>query len=143
VRRLSKWLRSKMLAWWKGNMTISYIKWVIDKYELFDVTTKINWVSWHDSCYAWAGPAGRGSYHSWWKRQLLVTHQDFVPVGDAIQRAAKTSWWRWDADLHPFHWCWHEFYQDMIWDGLKVHFQEPSPKYLKSQRDIGDAAVKL
>jgi hypothetical protein len=31
----------------------------------------------------------------------------------------------------------------VIRDGLKVHFQEPPPKYLKSQRDICDDDVKL
>jgi hypothetical protein len=51
VRRLSKWLRSKMLCWWKRNVTFSYIKWAAEKYELTDVTTTIDWVSWDGTRY--------------------------------------------------------------------------------------------
>jgi hypothetical protein len=142
LRRLSQWLRSKMLQWWKRNVTISYIKWAAAKYELMDTTTPIKWVTWNGNGYEWTGTEGRGNYRSWWKQCLLITHQDFVPASDAIQRGAKTLWWGWDAGSCPFHWR-SRFYQDVIRDGLKVHFQEPPPKCLKSQRDIRDDDIKL
>jgi hypothetical protein len=143
IRVLSNWLRSKMLRWWKRNVTVSYVKWAAEKYELKDTTFPIDWVGWSGACYSWTGAEGRGHYRSWWKRRLLITHQDFVPACDAIQRAAKTSWWGWDAGSRPFHWRWPPFYQEVIRDGLKVHFQEPPPKYLKSQRDIRNDDIKL
>jgi hypothetical protein len=31
----------------------------------------------------------------------------------------------------------------VIWDGLKVHFQELPPKYKRSQRDMTDVRMKL
>jgi hypothetical protein len=66
-----------------------------------------------------------------------------MPARDALRHAAECSWWGWEAGLRPFHWCWPPFYQEVIRDGLKVHFQEPPPKYLWSQRNISDKAVKL
>jgi hypothetical protein len=37
VRRISNWLRSQMLHWWKQNVTVLYIQWSRDKYKLPDV----------------------------------------------------------------------------------------------------------
>lgn len=65
------------------------------------------------------------------------------PARDAIARAAKTSWWGWDSGSRPFHWRWPSFYQEVIRDGLKVHFQGTPPKYRKQQRDMSDKGMKL
>jgi hypothetical protein len=143
VRRVSRWLRTKMLSWWKRNVTLSYIQWAETKYELTDVKSKVDWVLWNGEGYVWTNAESRGEYIGWWKQRLLIAHQDSVPAGDAISRAAKTSWWGWEAGSCPFHWRWPPFYQEVIRDGLKVHFQEPPTKYRRSQQDIDDAAIKL
>jgi hypothetical protein len=85
----------------------------------------------------------RGCYVGWWKQRFLATHQDFVPTGDALRCVAECSWWGWEAGSRPFHWRWPTFYNEVIRDGLKVHFWEPPPKYHRSQRNISSKAVKL
>jgi hypothetical protein len=150
VRRVATWLRSKMLRWWKRQVTTSYIAWAKVKYSLADVEEKVEWIerdasckfSWSKASYSWF-KEGKGDYRAWWKRRFLVTHQDKEPARDAIWRAAETSWWGWDLGSRPFHWRWPSFYQEVIRDGLKVHFQDTPPKYRKSQRDMSDEAMKL
>jgi hypothetical protein len=142
VRRVSTWLRTMMLRWWKRSVTTSYIQWAKEKYELTDVEIPVTWIEWKDSHYVWKAD-GKGNYRAWWKRRILITHQDAIPAGDASWRAAKTSWWGWDEGSRPFHWRWPKFYQEVIRDGLKVHFQERPPEYKKPQRDIPDDAMKL
>jgi hypothetical protein len=152
IRRVSEWLRSKMFRWWTRNVTRSYVYWAEAKYDLKDVKSKVHWVRWNGVGYEWtnlegkdrwAQAEGRRSYQSWWKRRLLITHQDSIPAGDAIRRAAKSSWWAWEAGSWPFHWRWPKFYQETIRDGLKVHFTSPPPRYRKGQQDISDKAIKL
>jgi hypothetical protein len=95
MRRVATWLRSKMLSRWKRNVTTSYTDWAEAKYDLKDVKTSIDWVTWNGVGYEWSPKDGRMNYSSWWKRRLLVTHQDCIPARDAIYRAAKTTWWCW------------------------------------------------
>jgi hypothetical protein len=132
VRQVSTWLRTMMLRWWKRSVTTSYIQWAKEKYELTDVETPVNWIEWKDSNYVWSSD-DKGDYRAWWKHHILIAHQDAIPAGDAIWRAAKTSWWGWDEGSRPFHWQWPTFYQEVIRDGLKVHFQERPPEYKKPQ----------
>jgi hypothetical protein len=142
IRRISMWLRTKMLRWWKRKVTTSYINWAKDKYSLSDVQENIDWIKWNGEKYVWSKD-GKGDYRGWWKQRFLITHQDAVPARDALWRAARTSWWGWDSGSRPFHWRWPKFYQDVIRDGLKVHFQSAPPKYTRSQRDMPDEAMKL
>jgi hypothetical protein len=74
---------------------------------------------------------------------FLVTHQHAVPARDAIWRAAKTSWWGWECGSRPFHWRWPKFYEEIIRDGLKLHFKETPPRYKRSQQDIPENRMKL
>jgi hypothetical protein len=142
IRRLSTWLRKKMLHWWKRHVTTAYITWAKEKYSLTNVGDKVEWIERKGSEYSWS-KGGRESYRWWWKERFLITHQDAIPAGDAISRAAKTTWWGWECGSRPFHWRWPKFYQEVIRDGLKVHFQDIPPKYKKSQRDMPNEAMKL
>jgi hypothetical protein len=90
----------------------------------------------------WSDDDGLHGYQKWWKSWVLVTHKDYEPASDAIQRATNSSWWSWDSGSRPLHWRWPPFYQEVIRDGLKVYFQAIPPKYRKSQRDISDPKVK-
>jgi hypothetical protein len=142
VRRVSTWLRSVMLCWWQRKVTTSYIEWARDKYALGYSKEHVDWLRWEGATCAWS-KSGKDDYRCWWKKHFLITHQDAVPARDALRRAAETSWWGWDSGSRPFHWRWPKFYQEVIRDGLKVHFQSAPPKYTKSQRDIPDEAMKM
>jgi hypothetical protein len=67
---------------------------------------------------------------------------DLVPGGDAVARAANSSWFKWEDGSRPFHWRWPEFYQQVIQDGLKVHFTSAKPSYKKSQKGTRDKATR-
>jgi hypothetical protein len=112
--------------------------------HVMDLESKIDWVGVNNenSAFCWT-TKGKESYRGWWKQRFLITHQDIVPARDAIWRAAEASWWSWECGSRPFHWRWPDFYQEVIRDGLKVHFQEAPPKYKRSQRDMTDDAMKL
>ena len=73
---------------------------------------------------------------------MLKCGDDLVPGRDAVLRAALSSWWGWDDGSRPFHWRWPEFYRERIRDGLKVHFQNPPPRYQIPQRDVLDPETK-
>jgi hypothetical protein len=149
VRTVIDWLREQMLRWWKRKVTSSYVAWVKSKYRL----TENNIGDWfthkwtrfktgqEGTLYGWA-EEGEREYKRWWKERFLATSQDYIPGSDAVSRAAKTSWWGWDAGSRPFHWRWPTFYQGVIRDGLEVHFQSAPPKYRRAQRDIKDEDIK-
>jgi hypothetical protein len=149
---VSRWLRKRMLAWWKRKVVSSYVTWMKAKYsfeeDAKDATVQANlvgkgkeWLRYGRDCYAWAD-YGRNAYRKGWKERLVRTIEDIVPASDAIARSAKSSWWGWDDGSRPFHWRWSSHYQTVIRDGLKVHFQNHPPNYRKAQRDIFDEAIK-
>jgi hypothetical protein len=151
LRRVSTWLRGKMLCWWKRQVLRSYVKWMKNEYliadskgdsgswlELGQKLGKDDELHWQ---YRWS-TTGRDDYKKWWKERLVATIEDVVPASDAIARAADSSWWNWDEGSRPFHWRWPRHYQLVIRDGLKVYFQKVPPRYRTPQRDILDEEVK-
>jgi hypothetical protein len=61
IRRVSHWLRGKMLRWWKRKVTTSYIDWAKEKYALLDVKENVDWIKWNGVKYVWSC-AGKGDY---------------------------------------------------------------------------------
>jgi hypothetical protein len=112
-----RWLRKRMLAWWKQKVESSYVTWMKAKYSFIeedakDATVQANlvgkgkeWFRYGRDCYAWADD-GRDAYRKWWKERLVRTIEDIVPASDVIARSAKSSWWGWDDGSRSFHWRW-------------------------------------
>jgi hypothetical protein len=138
-------------------VTSSYVAWETTTYGLQVLPEEADKVKWQEGWFerdatgrrvwrkrklVWADDGGEINYRRWWKNRFLSTAKDYVPAGDAIRRAADSSWWNWDQGSRLFHWRWPEFYQEVIRDGLRVHFQDAPPAYRKSQRDISDEVVK-
>jgi hypothetical protein len=92
--------------------------------------------------YGWTKKKGDLEYKRWWEERFLAPSHDYIPGSDAVTQAAKSSWWGWDTGSHLFRWRWPPFYQDVIRDGLKVHFQSPPPSYRCAQQDIKDEDTK-
>jgi hypothetical protein len=87
VRRLTEWLRSKMLRWWKRKGTSSYVSWMKEKYEIKDSEKIQEWMTRKWTCfkngregveYQWT-EEGELEYKRCWKQQFLRTAQDFTP----------------------------------------------------------------
>jgi hypothetical protein len=108
VRLLTGWLRRKMLAWWKRNVTISYVAWAKTKYCLVTKPAERDAVKWKDGWFEidesgrkvwrkrrleWSDDDGLHGYQKWWENRFLITHQGYEPAANAIQRAADSSWW--------------------------------------------------
>jgi hypothetical protein len=72
-------------------------------------------------------------YKDWWQARMRIASWDLVPGIDAVARAANASWFEWDDGSRPFHWRWPEFYQQVIRDGLKVHFRSKKPTFKRPQ----------
>jgi hypothetical protein len=76
---------------------------------------------------------GLEAYKKWWSSRMKIASWDLVPGSDAVARAADATWFEWEDGSRPFHWRWPEFYQQVIRDGLKVHFISKKPEFKKPQ----------
>lgn len=72
---------------------------------------------------------------------MKVASWDLVPGIDVVARAANASWFEWDDGSQPFHWRWPKFYQQVIRDGLKVHFRSKTPAFKRPQ--AGNKSVEM
>ena len=147
-------LRRRMLRWWKRRVTASLSRWVSHEHpdsgfgEEGSFVTEDGLRCWK-SCsprptplYVW-GTSGREDYRRWFVRRATARIQrDLVPGGDAVARAANSTWFEWSDGSRPFHWRWPAFYHKVIRDGLKVFFRGDKPNYRKPQDDTRDPAVK-
>ena len=124
LRTVSRWLRDRMLCWWKRKVVSSYVAWIKEKHVIeewrIDGTVKVKLtgkghalVGYGRAQYEWAD-GGRDRYRKWWKERLVTTIEDIVAASDAIARAANSSWWNWDEGSRPFHWRWPVHYQRVI-----------------------------
>jgi hypothetical protein len=150
-----KFLKSRMLLWWKKTVTRSLNNWIDcryphireDFYESGQVVKlereKYKWKKYKKSTphYTWT-KKGRATYTKWCHVRMAESCVDLVPGSDAVARAADSTWFEWDDGSRPFHWRWPGFYQRVIRDGLKVHFCSVKPRYKKSQKGTKDAAMR-
>jgi hypothetical protein len=140
-------LRRRMLRWWKQNVTITFLRWVHSSYsDMSGLDSRFEkTVIFENNRYVWAlesNTDGLKGYQEWWKQRLLLAGKDLHPAGDAIGRAARSSWWGWDDGSRPFHWRWPKWYARVIRDGLPVHFRGQKPTYRKPQRDAKDGVTR-
>jgi hypothetical protein len=151
-------LRARMLRWWKKRVTTSYLVWLkeehprlrrkgasvieggVDAFEDAGGTAKCWWRDRKDG-YRWKS-GGRQEYQKWWRDRFTESPRDWWSGRDAITRAARTSWWSWDDGSTPLYWRWPAWYQGVMRDGLKVHFQADPPRYKRAQRDSKDPVEK-
>ena len=98
-------------------------------------------VSFHHGSYSWVKD-GKSKYQSWHKKVSQGRKHDMVMGGDAIRRAADTTWWKWDKGSALFFWRWPIEYLERARDGLPIYFVKPPPEYLRPQKDISDLRVK-
>jgi hypothetical protein len=118
-------------------VTRSYLDWVKREHEglqtgLKGVTegevkdqfhtcgTRIRWWQGRKEGYRWTA-TGKEEYKSWWRRRVLITLADWEAGGDAIARAARSSWWEWDDGSTPFYWRWPAEYRYVMRDGIKIY----------------------
>jgi hypothetical protein len=151
-------LRARMLRWWKKRVTTSYLVWLkeehpplwrkgasviegrVDAFE--DVGGKAEcWWRHRKDGYPWK-LGGKQEYQKWWRYRFTESPMDWWSGRDAITCAAQTSWWSWDDGSTPLYWRWPAWYQRVMRDGLKFHFQGDLPQYKRAQRDSKDPVEK-
>jgi hypothetical protein len=146
VTSMIAWFRKRMLRWWKNKVRTSFEKYLEEKYPQLknDSEMEIGFVELTPSetgLYGWKGGwIGRQAYKRWWTRRLSICGKDWAAGGDAIMRAAKTTWWNWDDGSR--HWRWPGEYQDRIRDGIPVHFKHVLKPYRVAQGDERDPVLK-
>jgi hypothetical protein len=140
-------LRARMLKWWNRRVARSFLAWVRREHPELEEAggDELAVVRLDGGHYGWtSGDGGADTlggilvYQRWWKNRTMLAHADLGPGADAVRRAAQSSWWNWDDGSRPFHWRWPRWYQHIIRDGLKVHFQGKKPTYRKAQRCLSD-----
>lgn len=73
---------------------------------------------------------------------MKVEKKDRTAAREALERAAKASWWEWDAGSRPFHWRWPQEYRKRIRDGVPVFFQSQPPLYRRAQKPERNPRLK-
>jgi hypothetical protein len=125
-------LRRRMLGWWKRKVTTIFLEWIREEHLQLQKGGKLRskLVQEKEGVYQWTLPSscnsklgGLAVYKVWWEERQLLGGNDLRPGTDAIERAARSTWWNWDDGSRPFHWRWPKWYKKIIRDGLPVHFR--------------------
>eukprot|EP00978_Attheya_sp_CCMP212_P027571 scaffold92630_cov49-Attheya_sp.AAC.1 len=134
--------RVLMLKWWKRKVTSSLFSWAKEKNPYLDNILQWNHVApnskeftWKDGRkkekYEWCS-GGKQKWFDWIRCLKNTCPKDLDARGDAVARAADSSWWEWLDGSRLFHWRWPAKYVETIRDGLPVYFVRKPPNYTKA-----------
>jgi hypothetical protein len=152
MRPLMSACRFLMLRWWKRKVTTSLCKWIRKTNPYLENICQWDHVRLNSAAHTWKDGRKKDKYEwlsdgrrKWfdWIRCLKNTcPKDVDSGGDAVARAAESTWWEWAAGSRPFHWRWPTEYIETIRDGLPVYFVRKPPNYTKAQQDIKEKEIK-
>jgi hypothetical protein len=66
---------------------------------------------------------------------MKLASWDLIPGIDVVACSANATWFEWHDGSQPFHWRWPTIYQQVIRDGLKVHFVSNKPSFKRPQAE--------
>jgi hypothetical protein len=141
-----------MLMKWKKKVTSSLFSWIRKENPSLQNICQWRHVTLSSGLHTWKDGTHKAKYewqtdgeHKWldWIKCLKDTcPKDIDAGGDAVSRAAESTWWEWADGSRPFHWRWPPEYMETIRDGLPVYFVRKPPNYTKAQQDIKEQEIK-
>jgi hypothetical protein len=161
VMKMMEWFRTGMLQPWKQNVLCLFLQSLHQKFpqlgmghferpkpDVIFEHTALGTDPWPSSpllpTYVWSaeGLGGKTIYCHWWLRQWSKAGQELTLGQDVVARLSGASWWAWDNGSCPIHWRWPLEYQEIIRDGLPVHFLQEMKPYRVPQGDEKDVGMK-
>jgi hypothetical protein len=152
MRPMMDALRVLMMMKWKKKVTSSLFSWIRKENPYLQNICQWRHVTLSSGSHTWKDGSHKEKYewqtdgeHKWldWIKCLKDTcPKDIDAGGDAVSRAAESTWWEWADGSRPFHWRWPPEYMETIRDGLPVYFVRKPPNYTKAQQDIKEQEIK-
>jgi hypothetical protein len=113
-----------MLMKWKKKVTSSLFSWIRRENPSLRNICQWRHVTLSSGSHTWKDGSQKDKYewqtdgeHKWldWIKFFKDTcPKDIDAGGDAVSRAAESTWWEWANGLRPFHWRWPPNYVETI-----------------------------